>query len=175
VDYLILPGLGNSGPEHWQTHWEKIFSARRVMQNDWENPQLQDWLVELDQKIEACTEPVCLIAHSLGVALVAHWGMTRKNEKVRAAFLVAPSDVDSPDNTPESVRNFAPMPLQLLPFKTTVVASRNDPFISVSRAELFAKSWGATFADIGNLGHINADSQLGDWPQGQRLLESLLQ
>jgi uncharacterized protein len=20
---LILPGLDNSGPEHWQTHWQK--------------------------------------------------------------------------------------------------------------------------------------------------------
>jgi predicted alpha/beta hydrolase family esterase len=37
ADLLIVPGLGGSGPDHWQTRWEqKLSTARRVEQSDWE-------------------------------------------------------------------------------------------------------------------------------------------
>ena len=38
-DNLIIPGLGGSGPVHWQTRWqEKLSTARRVEQADWDRP-----------------------------------------------------------------------------------------------------------------------------------------
>ena len=31
--YLILPGWQGSGPDHWQTHWQRLLpDARRVEQ-----------------------------------------------------------------------------------------------------------------------------------------------
>ncbi|WP_116969554.1 alpha/beta hydrolase [Blastomonas sp. UPD001] len=42
------------------------------------------------------------------------------------------------------------------------------------RAYRLASFWGADHVDAGRAGHINADSDLGDWPFGQRLLARLL-
>lgn len=114
-----------------------------------------------------------LIAHSLGVALVAHWALKYSSQKIRAALLVSPSDVDSAEHTPDSVRNFAPMPLQRLPFRSTVVASSNDPFVTLARAGQFAQAWGSDLVNIGPRGHINGESNLGDWPQGREILSEL--
>ncbi|MHB8571229.1 MAG: alpha/beta hydrolase, partial [Metallibacterium sp.] len=36
---LILPGLWNSGPQHWQTQWEARHAEwKRVLQRDWATP-----------------------------------------------------------------------------------------------------------------------------------------
>ena len=65
------------------------------------------------------------------------------------------------------------MPLQSLPFKTIVVASSNDEYVSLPRAEYFATQWGSTFVNIGDKDHINSASGLGDWPEGYKLLQRL--
>jgi len=171
VNHIIIPGLGNSGPQHWQSLWQNTLpNAIRVEQRDWENPHVDEWLQTLDKTLQKAQGDCILIAHSLGVALVAHWAVKFHSSKVRAALLVSPSDVDSPAHTPDSVRGFAPMPLAPLPFKSLVVASSNDPFVTLDRAEFFANRWQAEFESIGPCGHINADSNLGDWPQGLALL-----
>lgn len=172
---VILPGLGDSGPEHWQTLWEKKFSgALRVRQRDWEQPDLQSWISALATMISGEHSDLVLVAHSLGVALVAHWAQNNSTDKIRGALLVAPSDVDSPAHTPDAVRGFAPLPLTQLPFKSIVVASSNDPFVSIERARLFANRWGSEFADIGPQGHINATSGLDEWQEGQKILGRLI-
>ena len=39
TNYFIVPGLGNSGPEHWQTYFEKSGSNfQRIEQQEWEAP-----------------------------------------------------------------------------------------------------------------------------------------
>src|SRR5262249_52621155 len=71
---LILPGLGNSGPEHWQTHGERQNpNFTRVEQRDWDKPDREDWIATLDKAIGAQPTPPLLVAHSLSCALVAHW------------------------------------------------------------------------------------------------------
>ena len=60
------------------------------------------------------------------------------------------------------------MPLARLPFPATVIASSDDPYVTLARARAFAAAWGAAFVDAGALGHINAASGLGDWPAGRR-------
>ena len=54
------------------------------------------------------------------------------------------------------------------------MASHDDPYCSFARAQSFAAAWGSTLVDAGAAGHINADSGLGDWPQGQALLNKLI-
>lgn len=172
--HIIIPGLGNSGPQHWQSLWQDILpNCVRVEQRDWENPDKAEWLQALDQVVCEAAGECILIAHSLGVALVAHWAVKFHSSKVRAALLVSPSDVDSPAHTPDSVRGFAPMPTGVLPFRATVVSSSNDPFVTPARAQHFAGAWGADLVDIGPCGHINAGSNLGTWPQGLQLLADL--
>jgi predicted alpha/beta hydrolase family esterase len=54
-----------------------------------------------------------------------------------------------------------------------VIASANDPWVSLERAQYFAENWGSTFINIGDAGHINAASGHGEWPEGLRLLQQL--
>ena len=57
-----------------------------------------------------------------------------------------------------------------------VVLDSPKPVVLVahSLACILAQSWGARCVDAGAGGHLNADSGLGDWPQGQDWLHSLL-
>ena len=172
---LIIPGLGGSGPQHWQTRWESLYpQTLRVAQRDWDHPDRDDWRTALESAIAAAPEPVVLVAHSLGCALVAHLASRPSALRIAAALLVAPAYVDSPERTPPETRSFAPMPTAPLPFPSTVVASGDDPYVTLARARVFAAAWGATFVDAGRKGHLNAGSGLGDWPEGRRQLEALL-
>ena len=120
-----------------------------------------------------CTEPAVLVAHSLGCLTVAAWAAHSQNTHlVKAALLVAP-----PDTAREDIGQMLPgwiVPLQKLPFKSIVYTSSNDPFCGLKQAQHFAASWGAICIDIGERGHINADSGLGDWPQAHAELQQLM-
>ena len=42
---LLLPGLGGSGPGHWQALWRETDpEAKLVEQNDWKAPELDSWM-----------------------------------------------------------------------------------------------------------------------------------
>ncbi|MBS0244400.1 MAG: serine hydrolase family protein, partial [Proteobacteria bacterium] len=90
IDILIVPGWTGSGPDHWQTRWEKRLStARRVEQADWDTPRVSDWVERIVAEVEASTRPPVIVAHSLGViATVA--AAPRIGERLAGAFLVAP-------------------------------------------------------------------------------------
>jgi len=170
---IIVPGLGDSGPAHWQSIWQaEDPRASRVVQQDWEHPALPAWIAALDEVVKKASAPPLLVAHSLGCALIGHW-FGRMRRPIAAALLVAPADVDSPDHTPEEVRCFRPMPVDRLPFPTTVVASNDDPYVAPERARWFAQRWGSRFVLLGGLGHINSESKLGRWDAGKRLLDEL--
>jgi predicted alpha/beta hydrolase family esterase len=174
-DLLVLPGLGNSGVDHWQSYWCLAFrNATRVLQDDWDNPHPDAWLKNLDAAIEGGSRPAILVCHSLSCALAAHWAARQQSGRVKAAFLVAPSDVERPQHTPDSVRRFAPMPLKAFPVPALVVASTDDVYVTPARAEEFARAWGADFVNAGELGHINTASRLGYWPQGLLMFGQLL-
>ena len=94
---LIVPGWGDSGPEHWQTLWERADpSFRRVRQRDWEYPIRAEWVAALEREILAVEGPVVLAAHSLGCIAVAHCACG-SSLPIHAALLVAPPDVEHPD------------------------------------------------------------------------------
>ena len=169
---LIVPGLGNSGPEHWQTYWEQQYDYPRVQQHNWDQPIQVDWVQMLEKAVAAVGSDVVLVAHSLGCVTIAHWAGTTQH-RIKGALLVAPADVDRSDMPPEVV-NFAPVPLACLPFPSIVVASTNDEYITLERAQELAQAWGSRFVNVGALGHINSESGLGLWPEGHVLLEELV-
>lgn len=168
MHHLIIPGLNNSGPKHWQSFWEKSLpDTDRVVQENWEHPEKNDWVERLSGYIAGLKADTVLVAHSLGSVTAVEWLLREKNPFVRGAFLVAPADADSV----EIIRDFAPVPLKPLPVPSMVVASENDPYVSMERARLFAASWGSSLENVGALGHINAQTDLGEWPAGRKLLE----
>jgi predicted alpha/beta hydrolase family esterase len=171
---LLVPGLWNSGPEHWQSYWERERSdCRRVVQKDWDTPRCSEWVATLEAAVVGERAPVVLAAHSLGCALVAHWaGVSRHVGSVHGAMLVAPSDVDAPGYPPGTC-GFTPMPLALLPFRSVVVMSTDDEYVTPERAARFAAAWGSRLVNVGAKGHINSDSHLGMWPEGFALVQQL--
>lgn len=171
---LTIPGLWNSGPQHWQTRWEaKHPDWTRVQQRDWDRPDRDEWVATLDAAVRSSAEPAVLAAHSLGCALVAQWVADRGGRGVAAALLVAPSDVEAPDY-PEEGRSFSSMPAVPLPFPSVLVASSDDPYVSLDRAQQFATAWGSRLEVIGPAGHINGASGHGPWPEGEVMLLELL-
>ncbi|MBV2163013.1 MAG: alpha/beta fold hydrolase [Comamonas sp.] len=173
---LILPGWQNSDADHWQTRWEQRHGYTRVAQHDWQRPLRGDWTVQLQEAVLAAPAPVVLVAHSLGCILTAWWADHAPRStvaKVQAALLVAPGDVEQ-DDLRQQLPGWAPIARQRLPFRTTLVGSRNDPYCRAERARQLAADWGAAWVDAGAAGHINSASGLGDWPAGHALLEELL-
>jgi prephenate dehydrogenase len=172
---LVLPGWQNSGPLHWQTLWEQEFPMlRRVQQQDWDSPRREDWVKRISEEVGRAPAPIVFAAHSLGCIALAHWAQAAPEQmkKVKGALLVAPIDAD---HLAPHIRNFAPVPLQALPFPSIVVASSDDPYLSKDRAREFAHAWGSKFEDAGPVGHVNSESGLGDWPEGKRLLRNLME
>jgi predicted alpha/beta hydrolase family esterase len=171
---LLLPGWENSGPQHWQTQWEKRHGYVRVEQHDWIKPLRGDWLAQLEEAVLSRDEPAVLVAHSLGCILTAAWSALSKNtHRVKAALLVAPGDVERPEIR-EQLPTWSPIELHALAFPSVLLASRDDPHCEFERARLFAYAWGAQFMDYGECGHINADSGLASWPEGHVLLQDLM-
>lgn len=167
---LTVPGLWNSGPLHWQTHWEaKHPDVQRVMQRDFDHPDRDEWVATLDAAVRACEEPPLLAAHSLGCSLVAQWAKVHGGREVAGAFLVAPSDVEAPNYPPDGA-SFDQVPDVRLAFPSIVVASTNDEYVSAERARHFADLWGSRLVLIGEAGHINGASGYGPWPEGERML-----
>lgn len=176
VTALILPGLGDSGPEHWQSHWERTDPATvRVRQAEWDAPRCADWAAVLDAAVAAAPGPVVLVGHSSACVLVAHWAggaAPDRLARVRGALLVAPSDPEGP-NYPPGPTGFAPVPLARLPFPSVVVASEDDIYVSAEQAQRYARAWGSRFVHVGRAGHVNSASGLGAWPAGHALLDEL--
>lgn len=167
ADILIIPGLGGSGPDHWQSRWEgKLSTARRVEQPDWDRPQRGIWTERLVAAVARSARPVILVAHSLGVATVAHAASAFPAETVRGAFLVGLPDLERPDMPAEIDPEFAPLPRDPLPFPALLIASRDDPYCSYERAEDFAFAWGSVIVDAGEAGHLNTEAGFGPWPEG---------
>jgi hypothetical protein len=172
MNALILPGIGGSGPGHWQSLWQAADPGLvRVEQRDWERPERAEWIVRLEAAVRAAGPDVVLVAHSLACLQVAHWaGETRL--AARGALLVAPPDPEGAE-FPVVARAFAPAPERRLPFRSVVAASATDPYCPLERARRLADAWGARFVELGDAGHVNTASGHGPWPEGLELLREI--
>jgi len=176
LDLLIIPGLGGSGPDHWQSRWgQKLSTARVIAQEDWDRPRREPWVNAILREIEAAQRPVALIGHSLGALAAASAIAEHGGEKVKAAFLVAPPDLDAPGlaGGPVDPLFKEKAPQAALQVPGVLVASRSDPFADWAFAERLADVWALDLADAGDAGHINAESGHGPWPEGLMRLAGL--
>jgi uncharacterized protein len=175
---FTLPGWQGSGTAHWQSRWEAALGDVRVEQHDWQQPLRGDWITRLEDTVQDHlkqhpTQPIVFAAHSLGCHLVAAWAaLSPSVHTVCGALLVAPPDPLQP-HFPPQLHSWNKPVLSRLPFKTTLVASTNDPFCDFTAAEALAAYWGSAMVNAGPMGHINAESGLGDWPAGRAMLMQL--
>jgi predicted alpha/beta hydrolase family esterase len=174
MQVIHLPGIGNSGEQHWQSLWEREdASIRRFQPRDWDRPQLTDWSLALNQAVEASAGPIVLVAHSLACLLVVHWAASNSSQvsRVAGAMLVAVPDPESVA-FPVEAASFGPAPQQPLAFPVLLLASGNDPYASLAYTKRCTRQWQAGMIELGDVGHINGASGLGDWPQGRALLSA---
>jgi len=167
--YVFLAGIGNSGPEHWQSQWRDREAGSVWVEHDsWDNPVRDVWVKELDHALAAIEGPKILVAHSLGCSLVAEWAAGHEGGNVVGALLVAMPDPHGDGFPAQAVGFGAPRDVRL-PFRAVVVASEDDPYASLEFASAAADRLGARLVNVGRKGHINAASGLGDWPEGWSL------
>jgi uncharacterized protein len=168
TDLLIIPGLGGSGPDHWQTRWgAKLPNVLRVEQEDWDRPMAAEWEERIIAAVESCERPVVAIAHSLGVvALVRAAPRVAATGKLAGAFLVAPPGETALIGIEAVDHAFRPYPTDPLPFRSILVGSHDDPYAGIEETATLSAAWGSVFIDAGNAGHINVDSGHGPWPEG---------
>jgi uncharacterized protein len=195
MHHLILPGWQNSGSDHWQSLWEAKYGEQRVMQHDWMHPLRGDWITRLEDHLLSIDErlaqeirrlegqnalktdkkDIVLIAHSLGCHLVAAWAaLSKQTHRIQGALLVAPPD-GIREQFPQELKSWRPPVLQKLPFPSICVISSNDPFCDLAPGQAMAAAWGSRCIALEGIGHINAESGLGEWSQGRAWVEELQQ
>ena len=164
---LIVPGMGTSGPGHWQSIWqEKHPEFQRVEQSNWDEPILIEWIVNLEDHLNRVDGDKIIVAHSLGCIISVE--VTSGRDDIAGAMLVAPADLEAMDEP-------GYIPLKRLGFPSVVVTSENDPWVTIDRAQTMASAWDSEFVNIGEAGHINAESGFGVWLEGWQIFENLLQ
>lgn len=162
-----VPGRKNSGPLHWQTHWEsQIPWLHRVTMSDWEFPDRRDWVNTLEREIDCALEPVFLVTHSLGGLTIPYLSQS-VHHKIKGAFIVAPPDLSSYSPPAIVLQTFPPIPEITLRFPSVIVASSTDPYCPIQYAQKIASAWGSRFINIGMAEHIS--SNLDGWADGLQM------
>jgi len=177
---LLVPGLRDHVPEHWQTLLEaQLPNARSVAPLEHDKLSCAARVAALDAALADITGPVVLVAHSAGVMITVQWA-ARHRRPIRAALLVTPPDFDQampppyPQKAAIEANGWLPIPLAPLPFPSMVAASRNDPLATYERASDMAAAWGSRLVDLGEVGHLNPAAGFGPWPRATELLAELL-
>ncbi|WP_408595312.1 RBBP9/YdeN family alpha/beta hydrolase [Limnohabitans sp.] len=163
---LIVPGLHDSGHAHWQTWLQGLYRhSVRVQQADWHTPDLDRWSAQIGQTLaRAGPGPWIVAAHSFGCLALAHHlahSTTRPGHGVAAALLVAPAE-------PDKFGLADQLPQTELPVLSTLVASETDPWMTALSARRWAGRWGSHWVNLGDVGHINAESGFGPLPFARR-------
>jgi len=170
---LIAPGFGSSGPNHWQTLWQKENPEFiRIEQKSWFAPNAEEWIESIDRQVSKLGPDSIIVAHSLACVALVLWA-NKTQLKIKGALLIAPADSESSEFRLNTT-GFTSIPKTSLPFKSIVVSSTDDQFCKIDRACEFATNWGSQFVNIGAKGHINAESNLGAWLEGRIFLEQII-
>lgn len=175
MSILLLAGINDSGPSHWQRLWLPRFKRPVwVDHKDWDEPDADEWVPDLEAALAQAEGPKVVVAHSLGCLLMCEWLKRHPGAKLDGAFLVAPPDPASPAFPHHLVSGFGPGHEVHLDFPAVVVASRDDPYAGFAYAGECAQAWSAPIIDAGHQGHLNAGSGLGEWEEGWGELQAFL-
>jgi hypothetical protein len=178
---LIVPGLREHVPEHWQTILEQeLPKARSVPRMDRDRLSCAAWVARLEDCLAQIEGPVILAAHSAGCMIVVHWAQ-RHRRPIQGALLATPPDFELP--LPEGYpaqevlqqNGWLPTPRARLSFPSIVAASGNDPLGRLERVEALAEAWGSRLVNLGNVGHLNPAAGYGRWPQAEQFIRELME
>jgi uncharacterized protein len=170
VRLLVVPGLHDSGPDHWQTWLESHHARRaaRVQQLDWSRPDLDAWAERIE--VTLARDPGArwvAVAHSFGCLALLHH-LAHDGQGVHGALLVAPAD-------PAKFGIGPRLPQGRLAVPTVMLASETDPWMAFDAVCTWARVWGTPLISLGDAGHINTDSGHHSLPQAKALVERMMQ
>jgi predicted alpha/beta hydrolase family esterase len=169
IRLLVIPGLNDSGPAHWQSWLQAHFNRRavRVEQEDWASTDLARWSQRVEMTLARHPNAHWIaVAHSFGcLALLRH--LAQGGQGVQAALLVAPAD-------PAKFGVAAKLPHTRLAIPSVLLASETDPWMKFESALAWARVWGARVVNLGDAGHINTEAGFGPLPQAKTLVESMV-
>lgn len=170
----IIPGIHNSGPQHWQTYWQQKYGFERIEQEEWDQPVFEKWKENLIQSIKAnkYEKNNVLIAHSLGCLLTVK-ALSEIQNQVLGLFLVAVPD-PATAFFDGRLKTFRDIPNKNISIPGYLVYSENDEFSNINFSVKQGKLWGLKTINAGNIGHINSDSNLGEWEEGYELFRRLM-
>ena len=172
IHTVIVPGVGGSEHDHWQSWLQRqLKSCSRVQQQDWNKPVLQEWIEQFVKTVQSIQEPIQIVAHSFGclttvAALAQH---PELNQKIKNLVLVAPAnparfgdDGFARESQNDYQQYFHQLKLQV---PTQMIISENDPWLNFQDALQLAKAWKIRPKNLGQVGHINVASGFGPFPE----------
>jgi len=164
---LIVPGLRDSGPTHWQTWLQQQYrDARRVVQRDFSQPDLLRWAERIHSTIEHAGEGEWIaVAHSFGCLALARHLADHPDSPIRQLLFVAPAE-------PDKFGLAELLPHRRLGRPSSLIASQNDPWMSAASALRWAHRWGSNFSNLGPVGHINSEAGFGPLPLAKRWVDA---
>lgn len=174
VRVLVIPGLHDSGPTHWQSRLQAHFRhAVRVQQHDWAAPDLTAWAERIEATLAAHPPARWVaVAHSFGCLALLRYLAARhpacdRHHGVQSALLVAPADPDK--------FSIAPLlPQDRLGIDTVLIASETDPWMAYPQVSRWARAWGSHLINLGDAGHINVASGFGPLPLATSVAQQLI-
>lgn len=152
---LLLPGRGGGDPTHWLRHWAAPVGPWSVVeQSDWERPRRGDWLARLEDVVRDHAGPLVLVAEGLACHLVAAWAIhSSQVNKIRAAMLVAPSDLAGDRDMPAASAWRDPA-LQRLPFVSALVTAPAAGDADAVLARRLSEAWGSVLVAVPATGDV---------------------
>lgn len=168
--FVIIHGLGGSGPEHWQS-WlaselrsqgEKVYYPELPTPS---TPKCDEWIAALEKEISSFdpSDELIVLLHSLSPVCWVHFEKLHPKVIAKKVYMVAP--VVTYPNV-EEVESFFPVP-EFQPHpetEYTVIGSENDPWIPLKDMKDFAETYDFPFIYLEGQGHINVAAGYGEWP-----------
>jgi uncharacterized protein len=171
--FLILHGLGGSGPGHWQA-WlagrlQSLGLAAAFPElPDPEDPDPDAWLDALAGELAGAGERPTVICHSLACLLWLR-AAARADEPLGAdrVLLVSPPWREDIPEVERFLRHGAgAADVAAAARETLIVAADEDPYREPGALESrFAGPLGLPVAIVEGAGHINPESGYGPWPE----------
>lgn len=164
---LLLHGWGGSDYPHWQSwlagEWAKNYGTVSFPLLDHPHfPSKNRWMGQVKSILREF-KPEIVLCHSLANTLWFHLCHEGDIDAVQTLFLVAPPRLNCEI---ETLKSFFPLtpPTNLFAQQVQLVTSTTDPYLSPEEALALQAALGVPMKVLENAGHINADSQYGDWP-----------
>ena len=173
--FLLLHGLGGSGPDHWQ-RWlaTRLGDAGHPVRfpelPDPDRPRPEAWDAALREELAGLGPGPgsVVVAHSLGCALwLRHAARARPQDAVERVLLVAPP---CPEAEVPELRPFFPVELDHEAVRraagvTRLVCGTDDPYCPPGAARTYGFPLRLATDLLPGRAHLNPEEGLGPWPE----------